>query len=96
MENFITSPLGAIHTLAATIALLFGAIVLGSKKGTSAHKKLGYMYVTSMLVLNLTAMPITSMSGSVGLFHVFIAISLPTILLAMYYPLFARHKKIGG
>ena len=92
MNEFINGPLGALHTLSATIALIVGLIVLLSKKGTGEHKKLGYIYVLSMLILNISAIPITNMSGSIGLFHVFILISLPTIITAIYIPLFMRNK----
>ena len=43
-----------------------------------------------MQLLNLSAIPITNMTGSIGLFHVFVAISLPTTLAAMYFPMFGR------
>lgn len=43
-----------------------------------------------MLLLNLSAIPITNITGSIGLFHVFVAISLPTTLAAMYFPVFGR------
>ncbi|WP_028115116.1 DUF2306 domain-containing protein [Ferrimonas senticii] len=92
MDEFINGPLGAFHVVSAIIALVIGAVVLASKKGTNKHKKLGYVYFFSMLVLNLSAIPITSMSGSIGLFHIFILLSLPTTIMALYIPLFWRHK----
>ena len=90
MENFINEPLGGIHTIAAVLALFTGAIVLASTKGDTRHKKWGYVYILSMVTVNITAIPITNMSGSIGLFHLFILLSLPTTLLAIYYPLSAR------
>lgn len=93
MNAFIHQPLGLIHTIFAVIALITGLIVLMKPKGTGVHKKIGYVYFTSMVALNLTAIPITNMTGSIGLFHVFIAISLPTTLMGLYVPLFQRKKK---
>ncbi|REL36057.1 DUF2306 domain-containing protein [Thalassotalea euphylliae] len=90
MDNFINEPLGAIHTFAAAVALVTGAVVLASTKGNARHKTLGYTYIVSMLLVNVTAIPITNMSGNIGLFHLFILLSLPTTLLAIYYPLSAR------
>ena len=90
MDNFINEPIGAIHTFAAVVALITGAIVLALTKGDVRHKTLGYTYIVSMLVVNITAIPITNMSGNFGLFHLFILLSLPTTLLAIYYPLSAR------
>ncbi|REL27454.1 DUF2306 domain-containing protein [Thalassotalea euphylliae] len=90
MNSFINEPLGAIHTFAAVVALIIGAIVLASTKGNARHQTRGYTYIVSMLVINITAIPITNMSGNIGLFHLFILLSLPTTLLAIYYPLSAR------
>jgi uncharacterized membrane protein len=92
MDEFIHSPLGAIHTLTAMLALAIGAVVLSIKKGTGLHKKLGYFYVGCMIVLNVSAIPITNMTGSFGLFHVFVVVSLPTIIAAIYFPVFAREN----
>lgn len=92
MGEFIDGELGLLHFTSAVLAMLSGAIVLASTKGTNLHKKVGYVYFVSMLVLNITAIPITNMSGSIGVFHIFILFSLPTTLIALYHPLFGRHK----
>lgn len=93
MNEFIHGPLGLIHTIFAVVALITGLIVLLKTKGTKTHKQLGYVYGVSMILLNLTAIPITNMSGGIGLFHVFIVVSLPTVILGLYFPMFLRHKK---
>jgi len=90
MHEFIPGPLGAVHLISAIVALIFGAIVLSKPKGTAQHRRLGYIYFASMLALNLSAIPITNMTGSIGLFHLFVVISLPTTLAALYFPLFGR------
>ena len=90
MHEFIQGPLGAVHLISAIVALIFGAIVLSKPKGTAKHRRLGYIYFASMLALNLSAIPITNMTGSIGLFHLFVVISLPTTLAALYFPLFGR------
>ena len=90
MNEFIQGPLGVVHFASAIVALIFGAIVLSNPKGTAKHKRLGYIYFASMLALNLSAIPITNMTGSIGLFHLFVAMSLPTTLAALYFPLFGR------
>ena len=90
MQEFIQEPLGFIHTAAALLAMFVGAWILWKPKGTRAHRYLGYVYFASMLLLNLSAIPITNMTGSIGLFHVYVAISLPTTLAAMYFPMFCR------
>ena len=90
MHEFIQGPLGAVHFISAIVALIFGAIVLSKPKGTAKHRRLGYIYFASMLALNLSAIPITNMTGSIGLFHLFVVMSLPTTLAALYFPLFGR------
>jgi len=93
MEIYIQGSLGIIHTVTSVLALVFGGLVLKKSKGTVFHKKLGYIYVINMLILNFSAMGITNMTGSMGLFHIFIIFSLPTTLAAMYFPLFARKNR---
>ncbi len=39
MDNFISSPIGLVHTIFAVIAVTTGTIVLLNKKGTKFHKK---------------------------------------------------------
>ena len=90
VDEFIQGPLGAFLFASAIVALIFGAIVQSNPKGTAKHKRLGYIYFASMLALNLSAIPITNMTGSIGLFHLFVVISLPTTLAALYFPLFGR------
>lgn len=91
-ENIISGWLGAIHVVLASLSIITGAIVLFKRKGTKWHKRYGYVYAVSMLLMNITAIPLTTLFGGFGPFHFFILISLPTVLAAMYFPLFARHK----
>ena len=92
MHEFIQGPFGAVHFVSAILAMIVGALVLSQPKGTVNHKRLGYIYFSSMLALNLSAIPITNMTGSVGLFHLFVVFSLPVTLAALYFPVFARHN----
>ena len=55
MNNLIGSAVGLIHLLAALLATITGTMVLFMKKGTKRHKKIGYVDVFSMLLLNATA-----------------------------------------
>ncbi|MGY0216252.1 DUF2306 domain-containing protein [Endozoicomonadaceae bacterium StTr2] len=92
MEFFYSSPLGALHSLSALVALIAGAIVFQKRKGTGQHKKVGYIYIASMLTLNLSALFLQNMTGGFSWFHLFILMSLPYLLIGMYYPIFARQK----
>ncbi len=91
-QNVISGWLGASHVILALLALLFGAITLSKPKGNKVHRFYGYAYFLAMILMNLTAIPLTTLFGGIGPFHIFIVISLPTTLLALYYPLFARHN----
>lgn len=80
MDTIIYSSTGWIHLIAATIALFTGTAVLALKKGTSLHIKIGYVYLVSMLIVNLTAFMIYRLFGGFGIFHIAALISLLTVL----------------
>ena len=93
MEFFFQSPLGFFHTVCALVSLVTGFIVLRNIKGTKFHKKVGYIYSIAMISLNLSAIPITNLFNGFGPFHFFIVMSLPTIIVGLYLPIFGRHFK---
>jgi uncharacterized membrane protein len=80
--HIIHSTLGLVHTLCAMASMIFGTIVLLKFKGTTAHKRLGYAYVGSMVVMNLTALGIYNF-GKLNLFHFFALFSLITLVLGV-------------
>lgn len=90
MEFFYSSFLSALHSISAVVALVCGGIVFVNAKGTKLHKIYGYVYVISMLSLNVSAIPLQNLFGGIGWFHLFIVMSLPYILWGMYYPIFGR------
>jgi len=49
MSHALT-PAIAVHLIAATVALVLGAIVLARRKGTAAHRLLGRLWVGAMFV----------------------------------------------
>jgi uncharacterized membrane protein len=61
-------------------------------KGTGLHRVIGYIYVLSMLGLNLTALTIYRLFGGFGPFHVLAIISLIT-LAAGFIPAFTKRPK---
>ena len=75
--------LGIVHTLSAVLALIFGTVVLLNKKGTSFHKRIGYAYAVSMVLVNGTAFGLYNLFGGFGLFHVLALISFLTLLMGM-------------
>ena len=76
--RIVHSYMGLFHTLVAVSAMVFGALVFLNSKGTRKHKRLGYAYVVSMLVMNLSSFTLFNFGGF-SLFHGFAVISLITL-----------------
>jgi uncharacterized membrane protein len=72
--------LGWTHTVAAVAALVAGAAVLLTRKGTRRHRQLGWAYVVSMLLLNGTALLIYRLFGRFGPFHAGAVFSFVTVV----------------
>jgi uncharacterized membrane protein len=82
-----------IHTLFSVAALLAGAYVFFTRKGTTRHKLAGRIYVVSMLFLLVTSFFIFDLFGGFGPFHVLSIVSVVTLALGMFFPLFARKNR---
>jgi uncharacterized membrane protein len=89
------SAIGIVHLSAAVAALVFGAAVLLSTKGTRRHRQLGWTYVASMLGLNLTALMIYRLFGRFGPFHVFALISLVSVSAGTLAAVRARRARVA-
>lgn len=76
----IHSTLGLVHTASALLAMLMGAIVIVKPKRGLFHKRIGYAYVASMVVLNITAFQIYRLFGRFGPFHALAIISLFSLM----------------
>ncbi|HYR10991.1 MAG TPA: DUF2306 domain-containing protein [Longimicrobium sp.] len=72
--------LGLFHTGCALVALVSGAAVLLRRKGTRSHRRIGWIYVGSMLALNVTALMIYRLFGGFGPFHAAAIASLVTVV----------------
>lgn len=92
MEHTLQHPLGLVHVLLALLAIVFGTLVIFSRKGTRKHKWLGRCYLAAMLALNASALMIYELFGGFGLFHWMALLSLLSVL-AGYWP--ARHHRPG-
>ena len=92
MDNIVTGATGLIHLISSIIALVTGLLVLTTTKGTTRHKKIGYIYVVSMVVLNLTAFMIYSLFRKFGIFHWFSVLSCLTLIGGMY-PVLTKKSK---
>lgn len=88
-ENFITGSTGLIHFIASLMALLTGTFVLLMPKGTTKHKRIGQIYVMSMLVVLSTAFMTYKHFGNWGIFHWTAGISSITLILG-FIPIYLR------
>lgn len=86
-------PLGLTHTIAALAALMAGAAVLLTRKGTRRHRQLGWTYVVSMILLNVTALLIYRLFGRFGPFHVGAVFSFVTVVAGTVAALAARRAR---
>ena len=77
------STIGYIHLFFAVVAMVTGLVVFFNIKGTSFHKRVGYVYVVNMLLLNISSFFISNFNGF-SIFHFFAIVSLLTILAGMY------------
>jgi hypothetical protein len=85
------SPIGFLHLVAALLAVVTGSVVLLNVKGGLFHKRMGYVYVASMVVLNVTAFMIYRLFGTFGPFHILAIFSSLSILGGMV-PVLFRHR----
>jgi len=60
---------GLIHTLAASIAILVGAVVFLRPKGGLWHRRLGYVYSLCMLTVIVTSFAIYRLTGRFNFLH---------------------------
>ncbi|MCW5853341.1 MAG: DUF2306 domain-containing protein [Anaerolineae bacterium] len=88
------SSLGWTHLVFALVALLAGAAVLLTRKGTRLHRTLGYIYVTSMVSLNVTALFIYHLTGRFNVFHALALVSLVSLALGLG-PVLLRRPRVG-
>lgn len=83
-------PAGWLHLISAAIALASGTFVLAARKGTRIHKRAGYIYALSMLILLGTAFLIYRLFGRFGPFHIMAVVSTLTLAGGMLPALLRR------
>lgn len=76
------------------IALVTGLFIVLRKKGTLAHRRIGYAYVAAMIVTNVSSLFIFSLTGRFSAFHVAATISLATVI-AGFVPALTRRPEHG-
>lgn len=84
MPNLVSGPIGSIHLAFSVLSLVTGIMVLAMHKGDLRHKRMGYVYSVSMLLVNVTAFMLYNLYGKFGVFHVFAIVSLITLGAGLY------------
>jgi uncharacterized membrane protein len=87
---FFHDTTGLTHLIAAVCSLFSGTAVLTLRKGSSLHKKIGYVYAISMIVTLITAFMIYRLWGGWGIFHYAAVVSSATLLGGMI-PVITKH-----
>ena len=88
-NNIIVGNVGGLHVIASVLALISGSFVLWMQKGTQNHRKMGYFYTISMVLVLITAFSIYRLFGKWGVFHWTAIISTLT-LIAGFVPIFVK------
>ncbi|MBX2892917.1 MAG: hypothetical protein KF734_18550 [Saprospiraceae bacterium] len=84
MQHLVSDAWGWVHLFASVIALVAGTLVLWLEKGTVAHKRIGYLYALSMVVLLSTAFMIYRLFHNWGIFHWMAVVSALTIACGLW------------
>jgi uncharacterized membrane protein len=85
---------GISHAAGAVAALVSGAWVLLTRKGTTAHRRVGWVYVCCMIWVNASAMAIRHLTGRFNFFHALAAISLVMVVMGVAQAIYrARFRR---
>src|SRR4051812_19051092 len=68
-QNMIHDLTGLIHTFAASLAIIGGAVVFLRPKGGLWHRRIGYVYTLCMLVVIVTSFAIYRLTGRFNFLH---------------------------
>jgi uncharacterized membrane protein len=68
-----------------------GGAVLLMKKGTAIHRKVGYVYVASMIVLILSSFGVYRLFGTFGVFHGLSLVATFSLVMGMV-PMFKKQR----
>ena len=93
MLDSLLSGMLVVHVAAGVVALLAGAVAIGTKKGGRRHRRFGRVYVAAMAVVVVTAVPLALVEANYFLFA--IAVFSGYLVFAGYRVL-ARRRPDGG
>ncbi|MTI38594.1 DUF2306 domain-containing protein [Fulvivirga lutimaris] len=96
LDNWIHSAVGGIHFFSAILGMTTGLFIFITKKGTQVHKRVGYVFIISLLTVNISSMFIYDFNnGSISVFHFLIPVSLLFLLygtLPMFIKSLSKNK----
>lgn len=91
-DNFVSGGIGLVHLIFSIFALIFGTWVLVARKATQTHRRAGYAYAASMVLLLATAFMIYRLFGRFGVFHIAAVVSSVTLFAGMLPVIFRRPR----
>ncbi|WP_461127773.1 DUF2306 domain-containing protein [Spirosoma aerophilum] len=91
MNTLVGDNIGLTHLISGIFALVFGLAVLVMKKGTQLHRKVGYAYAISMLILIVSSFGVYRLFGRFGFFHVLSLVSTFSLVAGML-PMFQKQR----
>lgn len=94
LNDIIQGTIGWFHFTTSVMAMITGLVVIFNPKGTIFHKRVGYVYVVSMLALNISSFFIVNF-GRFSLFHFFAIVSLASIFGGMFPTLQKKKNWLG-
>jgi uncharacterized membrane protein len=74
---------GAIHTVAAGLGILTGATQVIRTRRDTFHRRMGYVYISSMVIADLTALTVYEFTGGFNAFHSFALFNLFSMAMAL-------------
>jgi len=90
----LTTAISWAHIGSSVVAVISGPLVLLLRKGDRRHRRIGHVYVWSMVVLNATAFLIYRLLGTFGPFHIAAVISALTLAAGMR-PVLRKQRREG-
>ena len=84
MNPIVNDTVGLIHLITGMVALVTGAWALYVPKRSRTHRRVGYVYAVSMVIMLITSFRIYALFGSFGVFHWLALISTLTLIGGMF------------
>ena len=89
MDRLIGDNFRLVHLISGVLSLIFGGLVIVMKKGTTIHKRVGYIYVLNMTVMIISSFGIYRLFGKFGVFHYLSLVSTFSLVAGML-PMFKQ------